>query len=320
MRRRAIGAWVLMIFALSILGLGQQLNPFTAVLKEPITRAPVKPGRNRVMLKVSVTESKQVGSTAESEPRSGPAKKRGHTGSSSSSSKPVRENSSATETAENRPNSTSSSDPNTVTLKPEESALDLRRNIGIKYQVLIERDGELHTEDPNRLFHSGESFRLKIESNINANLYLVAEDPSTGERQLLFPNYKFQRGVERVKPFSSVVVPPLGQPAFTFDNRPGEERIVVICSRDEIPALQLAPVESISSSPIKLVSSRSLPPDLEKSVSGQSEVDSRDFVIVSESKGVAKTGSGPASAVYVVNTNRRVNEEVVYVIRLKHGD
>jgi hypothetical protein len=198
--------------------------------------------------------------------------------------------------------------------------LDLRRQIGVKYQILVENNGELHPDSPDRVYHSGESFRIKIESNINANLYMLAEDARTGERSLLFPNYKYQLGVERVKPFTPVVVPPLGQPAFTLDDSPGEERIIVICSRDEIVALQLAPTDSVPEA-VKLVAPRDVPSDIQQAIDKQRQnsLSARDFVWVSQQKPTTATKPNEVG-ICVVNTSKKDNEEIVYLIKLKHGD
>src|SRR5205085_3480031 len=112
-------------------------------------------------------------------------------------------------------NTTTESNQMTAAEKRDSSALDLRRHIGIEYQVLTEdAKKDLHLDDPHRVFHSGEAFRLKLSSNINANLYVIAEDQRSGERRLLFPNFKYQQGSERVKPFTALIVPPVNQPAF----------------------------------------------------------------------------------------------------------
>src|SRR5438876_11248090 len=57
MYRQGARALIFMLFAFSILGLGQQLNPFTAVLTEPITRSEVKAGRKRDTLKIKILET-----------------------------------------------------------------------------------------------------------------------------------------------------------------------------------------------------------------------------------------------------------------------
>jgi hypothetical protein len=314
MWRKAVGASIVaMLLIFSGLGLGQQLNPFTAILSTNITRQPVKVGRNRIAISnvSSVTSSEQKNSSRTSTES---ARRNDHKKSSKSHiAKTEKEKRPAVDTAA----SASQPDTGAVTLSPVEDPLDLRRQIGIKYQILSEKNGELHPDDPNRIYHSGESFRIKIESNVNANLYLISEDSRTGERHLLFPNYKFQRGAERVKPLTPVVVPPLGQPAFTLDNMPGEERIVLICSRDEIPALQLAPEQSMPDA-VKLVASRDVPSDIEQNITRQEKLGARDFVWVSQEQPTAQKKKG--AGVYVVNTSKKDNEEVVYVIRLKHGD
>src|SRR5262245_15240516 len=50
MWRKAVGASIvaMLLVLSSLVGLGQQLNPFTAILATNITRQPVKVGRNRV--------------------------------------------------------------------------------------------------------------------------------------------------------------------------------------------------------------------------------------------------------------------------------
>jgi len=325
MWRKAVGASIVaMLLVLSgLVGLGQQLNPFTAVLATNLTRQPVKVGRNRIAIQnvssVSRPEKEKKAETPRQADRKNGSKSQI---SKSQTSKSEKGSHTAKTEKEKKPagdTAASASEPNTgaVSLSAAEDPFDLRRQIGIKYQILNEKNGELHPDDPNRLYHSGESFRVKIESNVNANLYLISEDSRTGERRLLFPNYKFQRGAERVKPFTPVVIPPLGQPAFTLDNVPGEEKIVLICSRDEIPALQLAPEQSVPEA-VKLVASRDVPSDIEQTISREEKLGSRDFVWVGQEQTTAQKKKDPG--VYVVNTSKKDNEEVVYVIRLKHGD
>jgi hypothetical protein len=307
-----------MLLILSGLGLGQQLNPFTAILTTEITRQPVKVGRNRVILKnVSTVERPARGPNASTSSETAARNDR-KTGSKTDRSKTKVSRADKEKADKEKKSAVGQSQANTeaVELAPVEDPLDLRRQIGVKYQILSEKNGELHSDDPNRIYRSGESFRIKIEANVNANLYLLSEDARTGERLLLFPNYKYQRGVERVKPFNPVVVPPLGQPAFTLDNMAGEERIVVICSRDEIPALQLAPVESIPEA-VKLVGAHDVPSDIEQTITKREKLGSRDFIWVNQEQTASKKEK---AGVYVVNTSKKDNEEVVYVIRLRHGD
>lgn len=305
----ALGA--LMVFSSQLWA--QQLNPFTAVLTESLSRPKVKEGRKRINIKSSIPRASQPKN------RNIPV-----TEIKRRQRKVTRPELAKSEIASNEPNLANHSEvakqQPTTHMQPEvvktdgmaageQVTDDLRRTIGVHYQILTEdAQGNLRVDDPNRVYRSGEAFRIKVRTNVNAFLYLINEEAGTGTRRLLMPNYKYQRQSARVQPFEEVIIPSLDQPAFEFDNNPGEECLIVIASRDEIPSLQIERVGDGA------VGHNLVPADINEALASPDGAAARDFVWVKEEKATA----GKTAGVYVVNTSHQDNEEIVYIIRLKH--
>ncbi|MEW6730368.1 MAG: DUF4384 domain-containing protein [Acidobacteriota bacterium] len=309
MRQKVIATIVAVIYVLASTALSQQFNPFTVVLNTPLTRPPVKEGRQRIA--ISTTKGKTIKNTIRNKTKRTQPEEQPALNEQPQSDAERSQHKHSTAQAEKVESAI-------TPLKLTPAELDLRRNIGIKYQILSEdSSGQLRIDDPQRVYRSGEAFRIKLQSNINSYLYLLTVDPHTGARSLLFPNFKYQRGNARVKPYTPIVVPPLGQPAFEFDNVAGEEQIIVICSRDEIPALQLNPIEKASAA-AQFITPGVIPRDIESTLTHQDEPGARDFIWVAEQP-PGQTSAANAGT-YIVNTSRKDNEEIVYLIRLKHKD
>jgi len=113
---------------------------------------------------------------------------------------------------------------------------------GVRTSVLLRRDRK--NDDPiireagdNAEFRSGDSFRMRVETNMDGYLYLFLSD-SAGKVSLLFPDEKGKAKTNKVSAFESRLVP--GRPGvwYRFDSNPGTERMFLFLSANPIPELE----------------------------------------------------------------------------------
>lgn len=105
--------------------------------------------------------------------------------------------------------------------------------LGLKYSVL-KQDGERRFRPVNvdSVFHSGESIRVRVESNENAYLYILSRG-SSGAWTVLFPN-KNVRGGDNFIQASEKHDLPSSQHRWTFDEKKGEEKLFLVLSRKPV--------------------------------------------------------------------------------------
>jgi len=204
--------------------------------------------------------------------------------------------------------------------QPDTPSTELPR-LGLRYSVLM---GSKEV-DSQQSFRSGDSFRLRLTTNEPTYVYVVIKE-SQGNWKPLFPSPEIENNNNYVAAGQQIVVP--GEQEFIFDSHPGEEKLVVVVSRQPERDLERlvdavrrqsepggTPVLANKSDAVlsQNVISAGIPNDaLEKY---RSQLASRG-VLVSHNPG--KTGGYPAEkAVYVVTSASR-EERLIADIVLKH--
>jgi hypothetical protein len=155
---------------------------------------------------------------------------------------------------------------------------------GIRFRMMLEGpDGKAIDVDPARDFHTGERIRFAFESNIDGYLY-VAQQGTSGNWTVLFPNPEINGGRNAVKRFEDYVIP--DDSWFRLEGNPGDEQLFVFLSRDPLKTLPGfdRPVTSFESSPPALVAQL------------QGQVASRDLILQKD-----KAATKGVQATYVVN-------------------
>lgn len=154
---------------------------------------------------------------------------------------------------------------------------------GLRFRLIQAGPGDAPTDvDPSKEFQTGDRIRFAFESNINGYLY-VAQQGTSGNWTVLFPNPQINGGLNAVKRFQEYEVP--SGDWFQFDGAAGTEHVFVFLSREPLSKLPGfdRPVRSFeSASPAMIAELRT-------------SIQSRDLVFAKD------TGSSKTQASYVVN-------------------
>ena len=105
----------------------------------------------------------------------------------------------------------------------------------LEYELLTPTERGLMPVSPDRVFRTGERFRLRVRPNQPGSVYVILRG-SEGERKILFPppgipiavNW-LERGEERVLPDDGW---------FGFDAAPGVEDLFLFWAADSVPAIE----------------------------------------------------------------------------------
>ena len=102
--------------------------------------------------------------------------------------------------------------------------------VGLRYSVMQVREGgRLDEVDPDRVFRSGDRIKVKITPNSSGYLYIVHQG-SSGNWDVLFPSARTRHGSNAVPRMETVMIPDGDEYDFTFDDKPGSERLFVVLS------------------------------------------------------------------------------------------
>jgi hypothetical protein len=155
---------------------------------------------------------------------------------------------------------------------------------GLRFRMLqLGPDDTALDVDSAKDFHTGDRVRFAFESNINGYLY-VAQQGTSGNWTVLFPNPQINGGRNFVKRFEEYEVPQGDW--FLLSGDPGVEQVFVFLSREPLQTLPGfdRPVQSFEKG------SNSLVAELAQSIQ------SRDLIFEKDKS----AGKGP-QATYVVN-------------------
>ena len=104
--------------------------------------------------------------------------------------------------------------------------------LGIRYSLLRISDEAPVEVSPKSTFRSGDFVRVRVEANRDGFLY-VASQGSSGKWKLLFPSLEIADGDNHIQGHRSYDLP-AGDEAFHFDDRAGEERLVLFYSAQPV--------------------------------------------------------------------------------------
>ena len=152
--------------------------------------------------------------------------------------------------------------------------------------------------DPAKEFQTGDRIRFAFESNIDGYLY-VAQQGTSGNWTVLFPNEEINGGRNAVKRFQEYEVPQDNW--FRFDGPAGTERLFVFLSREPMKTLPGfdRPVKSFQPGNATMIAEL------------QGSIQSRDLVFAKDS------GTSKTQATYVVN-KAEVGKAVTASFNLTH--
>jgi serine/threonine-protein kinase len=152
--------------------------------------------------------------------------------------------------------------------------------------------------DPSKDFQTGDRIRLAFEANIDGYLY-VAQQGTSGNWTVLFPNEEINGGRNAVKRFQEYEVPQ--DDWFRFDGPAGTERLFVFLSREPMKTLPGfdRPVKSFQPGSATMIAEL------------QSSIQSRDLVFAKDA------ASAKTQATYVVN-KAEVGKAVTASFNLSH--
>jgi hypothetical protein len=114
-------------------------------------------------------------------------------------------------------------------------------SLGLKYWIeLVDAGGQRVEVTTDHLFRSGDRIKMHLETNRDGYLYLLNVG-STGRYHLLFPQPQLAEGSNFVKARTVYEIPAGAH--ITFDDHPGEERLVALLSPHPMtdPALRFDP-------------------------------------------------------------------------------
>lgn len=106
-------------------------------------------------------------------------------------------------------------------------------NTGLQYWIELNRGGNSQRVSNKQRFQTGDRIRFHVTANINGFAYVLLKSGSRGERAVLFPD---QRNNEdnKVTKGREYVIP--GDGFLTFDENPGQEKLVLLLSRQPLDA------------------------------------------------------------------------------------
>jgi hypothetical protein len=200
------------------------------------------------------------------------------------------------------------------------SATKSAANLGLRYAIVEKgSSGRMDREvNPDKDFHSGEIFALKLESNEDAYLYVF----SVSNGELLYPGGPDKTNV--IKANTSLTIPrncAAGQmdDCFKFDQEPTTEKLLIILSQQPEPDIQrILPSAGGARPGTTQMASAKLAPsrlDLYRSQM-RSQLESRG--IVRDTVSSPEGSVNGENAVYVVQASQSTKPRVITEIVLKH--
>ncbi|MGH9940760.1 MAG: DUF4384 domain-containing protein [Pyrinomonadaceae bacterium] len=112
--------------------------------------------------------------------------------------------------------------------------------IGIGYTLYMrDANGDALRVDPKRVFHSGESVRLAVESNTDGYLY-VFHTENDKDPQMIFPDARLGRGNNFIRAHVPYEVPSNMESDerlrwFVFDGTQAAEKLYIVLTRQPLP-------------------------------------------------------------------------------------
>lgn len=191
----------------------------------------------------------------------------------------------------------------------------------VQYRVLIKRtDGSEGESSLASVFHTGDRLRLGVTANQDGFLYVVYQKEGE-DGQIMFPDSRVNHGENYVTNNEEFILPPINCPLpdpdqcwYQVTDDPTQEYFIIVFSRDQITDLPNSagrPSDAIKKVLVSGVVKKDIIEDYIRSARVQ------DYKIY----GRPRRSNTPASryAVWITNTNRQDNEEIILRVPLNKG-
>lgn len=104
-------------------------------------------------------------------------------------------------------------------------------------------NGEAVRVDPSRPFRTGERVRVQLETNTDGYLYIF-NTTDNGDPVMIYPDVRLDDGGNYIEAHVPIEIPSSEEADenfrwFTFDNKPGTERLYIVFSRDPLPGVPI---------------------------------------------------------------------------------
>jgi hypothetical protein len=116
--------------------------------------------------------------------------------------------------------------------------------LGVGYTLYMRNEnGEAVRVDPSRNFRTGERVRLLLETNTDGYLYIF-NTTDNGDPVMIYPDTRLDDGGNYIEAHVPIEIPSREEQDenfrwFTFDNKPGTERLYVVFSREPLPGVPI---------------------------------------------------------------------------------
>lgn len=198
--------------------------------------------------------------------------------------------------------------------------VELAPLLTVQYRVLIKRpDGSSGESSIASVFHPGDDLRLGVTANQDGFLYVIYQKEGQ-DGLVMFPDSRVNNGENYVGKNREFILPPVNCPApnpadcwYKVTDDPTKEFFIVVFSRDQIVDLPNTPGsgEAVKSALASGVLKKEIIDSYLQSARMQ------DYKIYSR----PSRANSPQSryAIWVTNTNRSDNEEVIVRVPLNKG-
>jgi hypothetical protein len=190
----------------------------------------------------------------------------------------------------------------------------------VQYRVFIKRpDGTQGESSPASVFHAGDQLRLGVMANQDGFLYVIYQKQDQ-DGLVMFPDSRVNNGENYVSRNKEFILPPINCPAadpeecwYNVTADPTKEFFIVVFSRDQI--LDLPNTAGGTDAVRTALASGVLKKEVIDSYVRSARM--QDYKIYSR----PARASSPFSryAIWVTNTNRADNEEVIVRVPLNKG-
>jgi hypothetical protein len=116
--------------------------------------------------------------------------------------------------------------------------------LGMGYTLYMrDSNGAAVRVDPSRSFRTGERVRVLLETNTDGYLYIF-NTTDNGDPVMIYPDVRLDDGGNYLEAHVPIEIPSSEEADenfrwFTFDNKPGTERLYIVFSREPLPAVPI---------------------------------------------------------------------------------
>lgn len=116
--------------------------------------------------------------------------------------------------------------------------------LGMGYTLYMRNEnGDAVRVDPSRSFRTGERVRILLETNTDGYLYIF-NTTNNGDPVMIYPDTRLDDGGNYIEAHVPIEIPSREEQDenyrwFTFDNKPGTERLYIVFSREPLPGVPI---------------------------------------------------------------------------------